>query len=640
MDFSVINDIFKIIETHYITIVLGQFTLFGVLLAFFQFMVNHNNDKKVLFYLGTDLINLELKERIKGIFITRHFCFVVVLITEVITIPFANIQLIPLGVSAIFKVFDILVVLSYFIFMLFLFWGISKYILEMDKTQNILPDKYIKKVNIKFLKKNWIKTQKGSKDLKRLVEKFNMIVESDVTKNNDDFLKKYQIFYNKLLNDILKEYLIIRKNKTEDQIVYYDSLLELDLLLCLVNNYISCRLKLTDETICRMFLVVFYNYFDKDNDLEKHYYKIKLNDFMDLIYSINKTAKINCLCLIHGRLDKKEPKLFCKQQINMNVRNELYDLFKSDNGFEEFITTFSILFREGELSSDLCYVIAEYMIKFNKVDITCLVKNLSVEDRFYIFSYWIMYYSQGRCCKYIHINNLKSLFSRYERENEHINLKNILTRLYDSNMPGRINENTIHKLYKYINRYITDAQFLEINNDREFKMFYLIVIECCVFEEAYVTFDFINSLPIKDTIDLLSDCANHKEIISMGKLDSLFSKIKRHLIKELPIETIKDNIFNSLDKMILLDFELTKEFFNNDIYIDYNTELGQYALIKINDNNREWKEIEGCIKKAFYSSNMEVEEYINYLLNYCLTFNKPISLHRKKRMLKYLQDHC
>ena len=64
-DICGINKMFNVIMENYISLLVGLITIFGIVLASFQFLCDHQkNDQRSNFYLGYNIFELELKDNV------------------------------------------------------------------------------------------------------------------------------------------------------------------------------------------------------------------------------------------------------------------------------------------------------------------------------------------------------------------------------------------------------------------------------------------------------------------------------------------------------------------------------------------------------------------------------------------------
>lgn len=151
--------------------------------------------------------------------------------------------------------------------------------------------------------------------------------------------------------------------------------------------------------------------------------------------------------------------------------------------------------------------------------------------------------------------------------------------------------------------------------------------------------EFTSIFTIDELLSLLNEFSIHKEVICNDNLSIFLYQIRELIILQLSNSNIQYKIFDSINKMIILDFDLKKEYFNTKSIFLNSDDFGKYVLLKLDNCNMEWPEIENSIKHSFAMSNMSSEDYVEYLSAISSDLGHSKSLYQKKIMKKYLDIH-
>lgn len=172
-DICGINKMFNVIMENYISLLVGQITIFGIVLASFQFLCDHQkNDQRSNFYLGYNIFELELKDNVTILSLVKSKLFLVLILFEIISLPAIRvIYVTPKIVVNTMIIIDIIAIMLYFGVMFLLLFQIAKYVLGMNKTRNMISIRVVTKVYEKFLKDNNFFIHK------KLIQKISLIFQ-------------------------------------------------------------------------------------------------------------------------------------------------------------------------------------------------------------------------------------------------------------------------------------------------------------------------------------------------------------------------------------------------------------------------------------------------------------------------------
>ncbi len=646
--------LFDIVLENYISLLIGQLTIFGVLLASYQFLSEHQKHyQRSNFYLGYDVFELEMKDNIKVLSFAKSKSFLFLILFEIISLPSIVVtDVFSLNVINTIIFIDIIAIVLYFIVMFLLLFQISKYVLGMNKTKNIIPIKLIVKTNEKFLKENnFLKLQEiNSESLLNIANEIKRVIVWDDNKNKT---KQEQTYYNKLIITILNRYYTKKLYLNKDNSVtvsgkakkVFNKRTEVEAIMVIVRNYSEKIEENNIHTFIELIInIVLSDFYYLADDFNSTILKNRCCEIIDCLYQNNniiiKKAIIKCLFANKNNYENKVVEIFCQNKIKTLICKELYNCFEGKETFENFIFVYDIINRDRNLRDYLCVEISENMISYNLVDVKDLMGILDVNERFYIFSYLIISYSVYKFrynWEYINTNNLTPLFSIYNLDK--IDVGYVSERLTCSNISHRINDNVINELIYYIENSLTKELMLQIKHNKYFDLFYMIVVKCCVLGQRDYLDEFSSVFTIDELLSLLNEFSIHKEVIFNDNLSMFLYRTRESIIPQLSSSNIQYKIFDSINKMIILDFDLKKEYFEGTDICSYFPDWGKYVLLKIDEYNIAWTEIENSIKRSFLISNMSCEDYVENLSAISSDLGHPKNLYQKEMMKKYLRDH-
>lgn len=201
------NNNLSIDKATFFTVIIGQITIYGILLTFYQFVASYQGGEKAATrYLGINITEYFVKKKIK-IFnkIISKKMFGVLLILEILYKPFMTIYGETLGTSTISIINFVwfLFAIVYFILFVMLFIQCTKSILMIKMSSDIKRNGYIiSEINKEFLKKTMKeRISKNAIDLLRrdFVNLHDAIQEDENT--------ELQGRYNQLIHLIFTDYI-------------------------------------------------------------------------------------------------------------------------------------------------------------------------------------------------------------------------------------------------------------------------------------------------------------------------------------------------------------------------------------------------------------------------------------------------
>jgi len=664
LDYIANNQLY-IDKATYITIVVGQIAVYGILLTFYQFVVSfQGSPDSVTKYLGVNLTEYFIKKKV-SIFdkvVSKPF-FLFLFMLEVLYKPILNIygNYFTEEVISIMNFIWYLFVIVYFLTFIVLFWQCTQSIQMMKKISDIKRNGLvIRDINKAFMKKS-MKERMTSRTIDLLNYDIEWLIESVKEDNNPRLQKKYndlifQIF-NLYVNNREKEInKIIEKNKiVKNQVAWaYNAQCECALLNRILN---AKNFAVDDELksfVCKLHLSLvklltkracldgyehinqgFYQqeFHDEKNNL------LDCSDWKKLTISIYKNSNIqirkkliNSL-YIGYRNSEGMYKEYCRHCIFDIISANIDEIFTEKKLHNEFVQIFSKLTKEREINDYYAGIIRDKLISYSDIDAVEMVKLLNKKNSTYVFSYIIIYYSIYKFrfdWEYINITVMKALWDNHENAEE--NIAKIIKAFKESNIEHRFSERMYYKLMEYIHKPLTDSLLDSLYADNTINVFYVTMIKLCVLDQSYI--GYANKTDIDIQIYFINELSNHNELMLHDKVKKMIFEMQfDYFIK---LEHIPQKLNISLRNLLLTNIRITPEYLSEEPRYTYYNSIGEYALIKLLGMREDNAIIKESIRKAFIARNIPVDDYIDYLNKECHLCGCDLNYVQKEKMKEYL----
>lgn len=661
LDYIVNNQLY-IDKATYITIVVSQIAIYGILLTFYQFVSSfQGNPDSVTKYLGVNLTEYFIKRKV-SIFnkvVSKPF-FLILFMLEVLYKPILNIygnyfteEIIPI-MNFIWYSF----VIFYFLAFIVLFWQCTQSILMLKSISDIKRNGLvIGDINKAFMKKT-IKERMTIRAIDLLSYDIEWLIESVKEDNNPRLQKKYndlifQIFYLYVNNKEKEINKIIEKNKiVKNQVAWaYNAQCECALL----NRILNEKYFIVDDElknfICKLHLSLVkllmkraqlggYEHisqeFYRQEFLEKNNL-LDCSDWKELTISIYKNSSIqirknliNSLymgyCNVEGMY-----KEHCRHCILDIIHENIDEIFTEKKSQNEFVQIFGKLTNEKGINDYYASIICDKLILYNDFDAVKMVKLLNKENCIYVFSYIIIYYSIYKFrfdWKYINITVMKALWDNCENMKE--DAEKVIKAFKESNIEHRFSDNMYYKLMEYIHKPLTGSLLDSLYAESTINMFYVTIIKLCVLDQSYIGYE--NKTDVK--VYFINELSNHYEIMSHDKVKKMVFDMQYHYF--IKLEHIPQKLNISLRNLLLTNMEITPEFSSEESRYTYYNSIGEYVLIKLLGMREDNVIIKEVIRKAFIARNISVYDYIDFLNKECHLCGCDLNYVQKEKMKEYL----
>lgn len=667
-----LNNNLSIDKATFFTVIIGQITIYGILLTFYQFVASYQGGEKAATrYLGINITEHFVKKKIK-IFnkIISKKMFGVLLILEILYKPIMTIYGDTLGASSIsiinFGWFSFAI--GYFILFVMLFIQCTKSILMIKMSSDIKRNGYIiSEINKEFLKKTMKeRISKNSIDLLRrdFVNLHDAIQEDENTELQGrynqlilliftDYIgwKQYEIsniekkrrilrnqvpwIYNSncevhLLQEIIDEiYFQLDEQNVRSILNFYIDLIRLNLIRAKLAGYSKVRFNRYDGLSMKADEKIFDVSEWKD---------VTLNIYQKL----SDKKKQELICLLQRGLNQEQDfyEQYCKQCINDLIRVEFDYIFLGKREQKDFIKIFGQIIKDKHFNDFCTQIIGDKIISYNRFDAGEIISQLSEKNCTYLFSYIVLYYSIYRFrfeWKYINLNVLRTLWNHHSSMQD--DAEEVIEKIRNSNIGHRFDKKMYFKFVEYINASIDGELINMIYNDKILDMFYVWVIKISVIAQNDLIYSiYKDNWNINIQIAIINELSKHDELMGCESICNWVQYMRYDTFamqKTFPEKlniTLRCLLLTNINAVIVENYAHTNHYFYEEV-------IGVYLLVKfyeLSDKTRKQKQMKEIVKKAFIASNMDIDEYINMIDEECDICRCKINYVQKVKMKEYL----
>ena len=666
------NNNLSIDKATFFTVIIGQITIYGILLTFYQFVASYQGGEKAATrYLGINITEYFVKKKIK-IFnkIISKKMFGVLLILEILYKPFMTIYGETLGTSTISIINFVwfLFAIVYFILFVMLFIQCTKSILMIKMSSDIKRNGYIiSEINKEFLKKT--RKERISKNAIDLLRRDFVNLHDAIQEDENTEL---QGRYNQLIHLIFTDY-IGRKQYEISNIEKKGRILKNQVSWIYNSN---CEVHLLQEIIDEIYfqldeqniksILNFYIDLIRLNLIrakQAGYSKVRLNRYDDLY--VKAEEKIfdviewkDVILKIYQKLsDKKKQELirllqrglnqgqdfyeqYYKQCINDLIRVEFDCIFSEKRKQKDFVKIFGQIIKDKYFNDICAQIMRDKIIYYNRFDAGEIIGQLSGKNCTYIFSYIVLYYSIYRFrfeWEYININVLRILWKQHSDMQD--DAEEVIEKIRNSNIGHRFEDKMYFKFMEYINASADGELFNMVYNDKILDVFYVWVIKTSVINQDDLIYSiYQDNLDMDIQIAIINELAKHDELMECESIHTWVQYMRYNSFamqnsfpRKLNI-TLRSLLLTNINVVIVVNYVHENRYFYDDV-------IGAYLLVKLHelsDKTQKQKQIKEIVKNAFIASNMDIDEYINMIEKECYMCRCEINYVQKEKMKEYL----
>lgn len=666
------NNNLSIDKATFFTVIIGQITIYGILLTFYQFVASYQGGEKAATrYLGINITEYFVKKKIK-IFnkIISKKMFGVLLILEILYKPFMTIYGETLGTSTISIISFVwfLFAIVYFILFVMLFIQCTKSILMIKMSSDIKRNGYIiSEINKEFLKKTMKeRISKNAIDLLRrdfvnlhdaiqedenteLQGRYNQLIHliftdyigrkqyeiSNIEKKGRILKNQVSWIYNSncevhLLQEIIDEiYFQLDEQNIKSILNFYIDLIRLNLIRAKQAGYSKVRLNRYDDLYVKA--------------EEKIFDVIEWKDVILKIYQkLSDKKKQELIRLLQRGLNQGQDfyEQYYKQCINDLIRVEFDCIFSEKRKQKDFVKIFGQIIKDKYFNDICAQIMRDKIIYYNRFDAGEIIGQLSGKNCTYIFSYIVLYYSIYRFrfeWEYININVLRILWKQHSDMQD--DAEEVIEKIRNSNIGHRFEDKMYFKFMEYINASADGELFNMVYNDKILDVFYVWVIKTSVINQDDLIYSiYQDNLDMDIQIAIINELAKHDELMECESIHTWVQYMRYNSFamqnsfpRKLNI-TLRSLLLTNINVVIVVNYVHENRYFYDDV-------IGAYLLVKLHelsDKTQKQKQIKEIVKNAFIASNMDIDEYINMIEKECYMCRCEINYVQKEKMKEYL----
>lgn len=663
------NDL-NIDKATYYTIVIGQITIYGILLTFYQFVASYQGNKKaVTKYLGINITEYFVKKNMKVFtkIVSKRF-FGIMLVLEILYKPFITVY------GNIFKVEKINIMnffwyafaIIYFVLFVILFFQCTISILTIKLSSDAKMNGFlINDINKNFLKKT-LKERVSHKnvellcqDLKylcnaiqydenpELQERYNHLISiifTDYMRRKqyeiDNIEKRGKIFKNqvnwkynancevRLLQDIIDEkYFQLDEENKKYILEFYIDLLKLNLLRAELAGY--------NKICCNR-----YDYISL-KVVKNIYYVSEWEEVILKIYQIIDDEKRQALLqqFINSDLEMNLYLFFCKDCIKELIRKEIDSVFDGKREQKDFVKLFGEIVKNKQINDFYTELLRDRILDYDRYDATEMICLLSEQNCTYLFTYIAMYYclySYSFEWEFFNITILRELWKHHGNMQDNAE---VIKKIKDSNIGHRFKQRMYTKFVEYIDARGDDKLFKTIYDEKILDVFCIWVIKTCVTNQNDILYSgYPESVDLNAQIAIINELSKHDEVLECKSIIKWIEYMRYNIFKNKNSFSLKfDTSFRYL-LLTSINAEVIVNCLNENCYYYINC-IGMYILVKLHELSnqvQELKKVKDVVKKAFIASNMNIDDYIDMLARECSICICEINFVQKENMKRYL----
>lgn len=651
----------------YITVVIGQIAIYGILMTFYQFVASFEGSVGLgNKYLGINLIEYLIKQKVSmfHLVISRWY-FCILFILEVLYKPIISLygEMFSSKMICIFNFLWYSFVVFYFLIFIIFCLQCTKSTLEV---KNIYSTK-IKMEIIDDINKKFVKILMRESKKNRMVDVlYSAMKQIGFYIKQDKNPEWIQEGYNNLIVLIFDCYIskkqkeineIVKKNMNEQKEWIYESRIENIILKEIFDKKYYNVYKKLNKYICEIHLELIkltmqMEVLDGINNINTYYQAYQFNrlnnqescfdcsEWERFTIHIFKNVNFELRKYLIDNLSKgyfSENILFKKyceicmfNLINMSTNQVFYGEISK----EEFVENFSVIKEIDNFNDYYANVLCDKLISYNNFEASCLVKLLNKQNSLYIFVYIIIYYSiykRRDDWKYINIDVMRELWINQEDTN--INENKIIEQIKGSNISHRFSEEMYYKLIEYIRNTLNGSLLNSIFNEKIIDVFYITIIKLCVLDEVYI--DYVNKSDNEMAIYFINEISKHPELIKYDNVIRMILCIQHKYFSKL--DQIPRKLKISLRSLLLSNINLEVLLVEDMHGSSYS--IGEYILIKLIETKvlkTRRKTLNKLIRKSYLEKNMSVDAYIDLLDKECGLCGCDLNYVQKKKMKRYL----
>lgn len=551
MDYMLNNNL-SIDKATFFTVIIGQITIYGILLTFYQFVASYQGGEKAATrYLGINITEYFVKRNI-SVFnnIVSRKIFGAIFVLEILYKPFITIygDMLPIEMIRVMNFTWFFFVIFYFVVFVFLFFQCTKSILMIKLSSDVKTNGYlIREINNMFLKKT-LKERSDKNAIKLLAQDLAYLHEAIRLDDNPELQGRY----NQLIYSIFSEYMkrkkyeisVIEKKgkilKNQAPWIYnanYEAHLIMEILeekyfqldddnIRLVSNFYIDLLELNfKRAVLEGYNKVSCNRYEcvsmkaEENVFDAAEWK---NVTLEIYQKMSNKQKQNIIRILGSRKNRKQDfyEYYCNDCISTLIVREIDSIFAGERKQKDFIEIFGQIMKEERINDFCAQIIRDKIICYNKFDAGEILFQLSEKNCTYLFVYMVMYYSIYRFrfeWEYINVNVLQTLWKRHSDMQD--DAGDIIKKIRNSNIGHRFEDEMYIKFMDYVNARVAGELFDRIYADKVLDVFYIWVIKNCVINPNEFMYSiYQDKIDMGTQIIIINELSKHGELMECNSI--------------------------------------------------------------------------------------------------------------------------
>ena len=547
-----LNNNLSIDKATFFTVIIGQITIYGILLTFYQFVASYQGGEKAATrYLGINITEYFVKRNI-SVFnnIVSRKIFGAIFVLEILYKPFITIygDMLPIEMIRVMNFTWFFFVIFYFVVFVFLFFQCTKSILMIKLSSDVKTNGYlIRDINNMFLKKT-LKERSDKNAIELLAQDLAYLHEAIRLDDNPELQGRY----NQLIYSIFSEYMkrkkyeisVIEKKgkilKNQVPWIYnanYEAHLIMEILeekyfqldddnIRLVSNFHIDLLELNfQRAVLEGYNKVSCNRYEcvsmkaEENVFDAAEWK---NVTLEIYQKMSNKQKQNIIRILGSGKNRKQDfyEYYCNDCISTLIVREIDSIFAGERKQKDFLEIFGQIMKEERINDFCAQIIRDKIICYNKFDAGEILFQLSEKNCTYLFVYMVMYYSIYRFrfeWEYINVNVLQTLWKRHSDMQD--DAGDIIKKIRNSNIGHRFEDEMYIKFMDYVNARVEGELFDRIYADKVLDVFYIWVIKNCVINPNEFMYSiYQDKFDMGTQIKIINELSKHGELMECNSI--------------------------------------------------------------------------------------------------------------------------
>lgn len=665
---------------NYFMIVIGLITIYGIMLAFHQFVVSlYGNKASGLMYLYCNLSDYNLDQNVPLLKIAKNPFFKWVTIIEIIFAPFLIVAgyILPKIIMYIMSFAWYAWVIIYFCIFFIMFWQCAS---AMSRIRLRLYDK---DELVKLINKDFVKTRNKVNKKKRPIDALDDDLRLIKRALESDGYPSKQPYYD-LMFELISKYIQskkteINKMKNGNEIPenqegwLYNERVERDIISNIINGSNDIEDESVRENIVERVFRIYKDLLKLNSKRAKldgyeiiscerskctviNHAGIALKNFytepfvsrwkgllVDIYNKASKDLKARIVEEIYNLQIKHPEWIYFKEYISKLARDELDAVFEEKESQVDYWYIFGLVVMSDTYRIWFSNMLAEKLVEYDRFDASDIIKMIDESTCSFLFFYIVIHYSIYRFRKNWQYINLKVLNSLWDRHSDlHKCHDEVVNRIKESDTGHRFYEGLYQRFLDYIEENNEFIALQKAKNDNAIDLFYIWLVR------RMATRRRVYFLPDEDYVStentyiitlIFNELAGHEELLENDQIKEWIGQMRYFIFSKL--QSIPKAFDISLESLLLTDIngKCVAAYIRDHEYC--KSDVGTYLLIKSWDLlkvQHKDRDIIVLIFRAFIESNCDLDTYIQMITEKCRVYGVTLDYIQAEQIRYYLQS--